>query len=500
MSAKQLQIVFIGCGAAARNVASIARQVDEGIANAGDVVVVDQFELAPEVRDAFRLTFSRARIRIVQRKLLPDNLANFFDEYVRPRSPVSETVVIELATRISTSDLLTECERKGAVFVNTALDDWTAVNGLVHDWEPLNRDKAILLVSEGSIIEQTQPHECTAIVNCGQNPGAVSAYTKAALARMARDPATGRIILKDGPAPEAVAANRELDGGHEWYSRHAEQLELTLVQITERDSQRTELLVSEESNTMISTWSVTGGLDEAVLPFQASIGSHERSLPSNAQAVAGHPFHYSMPIRGYQMRMLSWEPTFGTLTGYPLAHAECATIPRFLNTATHRVSSYYCYQVPGVMDITAHYLYDNYLRRPVFNFKVLDGHEILPGGYDSVGCLMFFGNGQRFWIGSVVTKEWAAQISGNDIGAPTLLQVAGPVLAAARWALDNPRRGIVEPEVLDPEYLLAKSYPCLGPEIIVRDVTELTRDLPSDQLRDLMVCPRSDAFTWVSFS
>ena len=53
---------------------------------------------------------------------------------------------------------------------------------------------------------------------------------------------------------------------------------------------------------------------------------------------------------------------------------------------------------------------------------------------------------------------------GPDFNA-TSPQIAAPVLAGAMWLIENPHRGVVEPEDIDHDYILEICRPYLGPVV-----------------------------------
>ncbi|MET1025778.1 MAG: homospermidine synthase, partial [Dongiaceae bacterium] len=61
----------------------------------------------------------------------------------------------------------------------------------------------------------------------------------------------------------------------------------------------------------------------------------------------------------------------------------------------------------------------------------------------------------------------ARDMLGPDYNA-TSIQIAAPVLAGAMWLIENPNRGVVEPEEVDYKYILDICRPYLGPVVGVR--------------------------------
>jgi homospermidine synthase len=69
-----------------------------------------------------------------------------------------------------------------------------------------------------------------------------------------------------------------------------------------------------------------------------------------------------------------------------------------------------------------------------------------------------------YWFGSQLSIHEARRIMGPEFNA-TSPQIAAPVLAGAMWLIENPDRGVVEPEDIDHEYILDVCRPYLGPVV-----------------------------------
>lgn len=188
------------------------------------------------------------------------------------------------------------------------------------------------------------------------------------------------------------------------------------------------------------------------------------------------------------MKLKSYEPTGGELIGVCIPHAESASLSNLINHRNYRISVYYVYNLPDVAKASVHHmeaLKDDY------NYYVLKAKDIEMGGYDSVGCLMFFKD-KRYWVGAYQPIERALELSEEING--TCLQVAVSLMSAVKWALQNPTRGIVDPEYVDTDFVLKYCDHWMG-DFIMKDVTEETRHL-SDQFHELLVCPKLSGFDY----
>jgi homospermidine synthase len=68
--------------------------------------------------------------------------------------------------------------------------------------------------------------------------------------------------------------------------------------------------------------------------------------------------------------------------------------------------------------------------------------------------------GGAYWYGSRLSVDEARRLAPSN--SATSLQVAAGVLAGVTWAMQHPRRGIVEPDDLPFDQMLAVARPYLG--------------------------------------
>jgi homospermidine synthase len=84
----------------------------------------------------------------------------------------------------------------------------------------------------------------------------------------------------------------------------------------------------------------------------------------------------------------------------------------------------------------------------------------IVSGIDELGVLLMGHAKGAYWYGSQLSIEEARRLAPYNNA--TSLQVTAAVLGGLIWAIENPRAGIVEPEQLDHERVLAVARPYLG--------------------------------------
>jgi len=82
------------------------------------------------------------------------------------------------------------------------------------------------------------------------------------------------------------------------------------------------------------------------------------------------------------------------------------------------------------------------------------------GGIDELGVLLMGNPIGCYWYGSRLSTEEARALAPHNNA--TSLQVTAAVLGGVVWAIENPARGIVEPEDMDFQRVMEVARPYLG--------------------------------------
>ena len=459
------QLVLLGFGTVCKTMMTLMNIINPGLIEKLPILIIEPKDLSQS--DIFqKLTKMCPHLQVLTKKLTKTNYREIFSQLI-----LENAIVVDLAYRIDTACVIQECQQKHCLYINTAIDNWE------------HSDKSIFSVKT-AILKSVkypagEPH-MTAALNHGMNPGLVSHFVKSLLKILAERSGKSQFLP---------------------YNQLARDLGLTLIQIAERDNQQTKFMSSETA--FFNTWSVIGFVDEALLPTEISWGTHEQVIPYGANtSVLEKSSQIILPIPGYQVRTRSYEPKGGEFTGYCIPHAECYSLANFLRVdkdkksgeEAYHPSVYYSYLIPDTAKLMTHYmeycLDKNYLPQ---NEHVLRSDEIL-GGYDSVGCLLFFRQPdqtlKKYWIGTIVTNQMARKISPEING--TCLQVAISVLSCIDWMIANPHMGIIEPESVDSEFILNHCRKWLG-YYGYKDVTK-SCEIETDQLSQLLSMPSDILF------
>jgi homospermidine synthase len=386
------------------------------------------------------------RLRVTETNFSPTLLAH-----------VSEaTLVINVATSISSRDLIAWAQQQHAFYLDTCIDPWSYQDGELNSAANTNyaiRESVLDLQRQ----QQSRRETCsTAVVAHGANPGLVSLLVKEAMLTMAR-----RYL------PGTFLPNRSAQ-----WALLAEELGVRVIQISERDTQAG--TQARQPQTFVNTWSVEGFVAEALQPVELGWGSHEVVGPMAPDAqhhAYGSGAGVYFKTLGTHALVKSWSPKAGNFTGRLISHNESLSLAAYLTlpgngvddgvgsgSPRYRPTVYYAYhpcdQAMASLDLLATGQRHNILAEHVLKDDIDDG-------IDELGVLLLSDRHPGLWLGSQLSIHRARAIAPHNNA--TSLQVVGSMMAAIEWIELNPRAGIVESEALDHDFVLAHARPYWEP-------------------------------------
>ena len=352
--------------------------------------------------------------------------------------------LVNVSVEVSSIALMEFCHRKGVLYLDTCIEPWP---GGYTDTTLTTSQRSNYALREQAL-ELRRRHGGkgpTAIVTHGANPGLVSHFVKQALLDIARD--TGVEVA--------------MPGSREAWAELAHRLEIKVIHIAERDTQVAS--VPKRPGEFVNTWSVDGFYSEGSQPAELGWGTHERHFPADG---ARHEFGCGCAIyldrQGAGTRVRSWTPLEGPYHGFLVTHGESISIADYLTRrqgerVIYRPTVHYAYHPCDDAVLSLHELAGK-------NWRLQEQKRILmdeiTAGVDELGVLLM-GHAKRiYWYGSVLSIEEARRLVPYHNA--TGLQVTAPVLAGMIWAIENPDRGIVEPDEMDHQRILEITRPYLG--------------------------------------
>lgn len=393
------------------------------------VLVIDECMEDRQVAVARAHGFEWQRVRITR-----DNF-----ESVLGACTSENTLLVNVATSISSRDVISWAQSRMALYLDTCIDPWEYQDGEFDTAANTNYGmREAVMDLQAAQRKVFGPHP-TALVAHGANPGFVSVLVKEALQMMASR------FLGRTEAPALPAAWGEL----------AEALGIRVIQVSERDWQHTS--VPRHDGEFVNTWSVEGFVAEALQPVELGWGSHEasgRMAPMARSHPSGSRSGVYFKRAGGRSMVRSWTPQGGDFEGRLISHNEAFSIADFLSVrdqgaVRYRPTVYYAYRAcDQAMDSLE--LLTCGERRAIEAQRVLK--DEIEGGIDELGVLLISDRHPSLWLGSQLSVEAARAMAPHNNA--TSLQVVGSMMAGIEWMMLNPHAGIVESEALDHGFVL----------------------------------------------
>jgi len=350
--------------------------------------------------------------------------------------------LLNVSVEVSSLALIELCRTKGALYLDTCIEPWPG--GYTDpDLSPSLRSNYALR-ENALALRAKSPGGPTAVVTHGANPGLVQHFVKVAL-----------LDLAEEAGLKAEPKTRE-----QWAALAAE-LGVKVIHIAERDTQLAR--IPKSPGEFVNTWSIDGFVAEGMQPAELGWGTHERHFPADGgkhEFGTGCAIYLNRP--GAATRVRSWTPLEGPYHGFLITHAEAITIADYYthregDQVRYRPTVHYAYHPCDDAVLSVHELWGK-------NFRLQESKRLMMDeiehGIDELGVLLMGHAKGAYWYGSRLSVEEARRLV--RFNNATSLQVTAAALAGMIWALENPERGIVEPDELDHERILDICRPYLG--------------------------------------
>jgi len=410
-----------------------------------------------------------------QRTITRDSLGTVLAESLEPGD-----LLINVSVGIDSLPVMDWCHHHGVLYVDTALEVWDDQIG--------NADVPISERTEYHSHQSARKQAAdgwkadgpTAIVTHGANPGMVNHFAKQALLDLAAHVGHEH----DEPASQA-----------DW-ARLCRDLQVRVIHISERDTQvvNRPKVVGE----FVSTWSVEGFYEEAMMPAEMGWGTHEKTLPERAHGHNAGPdnaIFIAKPAAEIMLR--SWVPNGGQIAGYALPHGESVTLSDYFTLRApgeelYRPTVAFAYMPCDAAMSSLHELMMQGWTEPETQRVATDEIE---SGIDELGILLLGDGPTGWWYGPQLDIHEARRlVPGTNA---TAMQVGAGVVSASTWAMRNPDRGYCEPEDLPHHEVLEVALPWLGPMASVP--TDWTPLKQRAQLFEEPELDRKDPWQFVNF-
>jgi len=387
--------------------------------------------------------------------------------------------LLNLSVDVSSPALIDYCMSRGVFYLDTCIEPW---HGMYTDGSlSLAARSNYGLREEALAVGKKYPKAATCVLTHGANPGLISHWVKQGMVNVARD------VLGDVPIPKTK---------QEW-GRLAQKLGIKVIHCAERDTQVAE--PRKQHNEFANTWSVDGFVSEGRQPAELGWGTHEKQLPRDGRR---HDFGSDAAIYltrpGMSVKVRSWTPDEGSYHGFLITHGEAISIADYFTLrekgkVVYRPTCHYAYHPCDDAVLSNHEMGGkNWIAQPKYRIFM---DEIFDG-VDELGALLLGHPKGAYWYGSHLSIQQARKLAPHN--SATSLQVVVGVLGGMVWALENPDRGMVEPDEMDYRRVLDIADPYLGDIVgAYSDWTPLTdRGWLFDEDEDI---DRSDPWQFKNF-
>ncbi len=381
----------------------------------------------------------------VNYEVVPITRGNYREELGKRLSPGD--FLLNVSVDVSSVALIELCQEIGCLYLDTCIEPWAGTYTDV-SIPPANRTNYALRES-ALALNKKYPTGHTAVVTHGANPGMVSHFIKKALLNLASD----LELLTDEPT------------SREGWAKLMHSTGVSVVHVAERDTQIA--INRKQVGEFVNTWSIDGFYGEGCQPAELGWGTHEKWMPPGAQGFDHGPnCGIFLPDPGASTRVRTWTPLCGPILGYLITHSESISTADYFTVydaagkPIYRPTSHYAYHPCDAAILSLHEL-------TARGFKLQEKQRLIVdevfAGTDELGVLLAGHAKGAYWFGSRLSIDQARHLAPHNNA--TSLQVTSAVLAGMIWAMENPNRGVVEPERMDFQRCLDIQLPYLGPVV-----------------------------------
>ena len=351
--------------------------------------------------------------------------------------------LLNLSVDVSSVALIQLARERGALYLDTCIEPWAG--GYTDPKATVDSRSNYTMRLEALGLRSGAKQTPTAVLTHGANPGLVSHMVKQALLNIAKD--TG--------VEAATPSHRES------WAKLAQTLGIKVMHIAERDTQVTN--VPKAANEFVNTWSVDGFVSEGAQPAELGWGTHEKHFPADGgrhKVGSGCAIYLNRP--GASTRVRTWTPQAGHFHGFLITHSEAISLADYYTVmdgerVAYRPTTHYAYHPSDNAVLSVHEFAGN-------NWHLQDRKRIMldeiTAGIDELGVLLAGHKKNAYWYGSQLSIEEARKMAPYN--SATSLQVTSAALSGMIWAMENPNRGIVEPDDMEFKRPLEICMPYLG--------------------------------------
>ncbi len=423
------KIVFVGFGSIGQGVLPL---ILRHIGTSSDRITIVTAE------DSGRSEAEQFGVKFVKTALTRDNYRQVLGALLD-----AGDFLLNLSVDVSSVALIQLARERGALYLDTCIEPWAG--GYTDPHATVDSRSNYTMRLEALALRAGAKKTPTAVLTHGANPGLVSHLVKQALLNIAKD----------------TGVDTGTPGSREAWAKLAQTLGIRVMHIAERDTQVTN--VPKVANEFVNTWSVDGFVSEGAQPAELGWGTHEKHFPADGgrhKVGSGCAIYLNRP--GASTRVRTWTPQAGHFHGFLITHSEAISLADYYTVmdggrVAYRPTSHYAYHPSDNAVLSVHEFAGN-------NWRLQDHKRIMlneiTAGIDELGVLLAGHKKNAYWYGSQLSIEEARKLAPYN--SATSLQVTSAALSGMVWAMENPNRGIVEPDDMEFKRPLEICMPYLG--------------------------------------
>jgi homospermidine synthase len=377
-------------------------------------------------------------VKFVKTALTPEN----YRQVLEPVLSAGD-FLLNLSVDVSSVALVELARERGALYLDTCIEPWAG--GYTDPNMPVEARSNYAMRLNALRLRKGHEKAPTAVLTHGANPGLVSHLVKQALLNIAKDTGVRSGVPQDRAGWAALAQT----------------LGIKVIHVAERDTQVAN--APKQPNEFVNTWSVDGFVSEGAQPAELGWGTHEKHFPADGgRHKAGSRCAIYLNRPGASTRVRTWTPSAGYFHGFLITHSEAISLADYYTVmegerVVYRPTSHYAYHPSDNAVLSVHELAGR-------NWHLQDRKRIMMSeiteGIDELGVLLAGHAKNAYWYGSQLSIGEARALAPYN--SATSLQVTSAALAGMIWAMENPNRGVVEPDDMDYQRPLQICLPYLG--------------------------------------
>jgi homospermidine synthase len=360
-----------------------------------------------------------------------------------------KSYIINVSVNVDSIMILEHAKKCNAWYIDTSLEQYQDfIHVPIQDITNYNQFKKNNLYHQNlKAFKTIGKSPKTRIISGGMNPAFINEYTKRALVEYGK------------------LHNKQLEKGN--YAKLGYELGLCEIQVVEYDTQK--LKIKSTPTKFVSDWSPVGFQEEAGDTVMLSLNNDDiKKLEKEGyNLIKPTEGDKNTHIRFIAARGMDMKRESITLDdkgkpfkfeGLLVPHAEIISMSEFFSYRGNAPTIMYIYRPCDEALRGLQFFKDNdYKILP--DFKTVRNKDVISG-WDSICCLLKFKNGNNYIGGTICGKKDATRMKFKSNA--TTIQVAGFMLGAICWSLENPKEGLNNAETIPNAYIFEMGEKYMG--------------------------------------